>query len=128
MTMTEFRYDREFGRGTLLGDKGDNFFSKPLDQQVLEIGWSHACPVVDKVVKEYGPEWTLKISEAVSKQDANPRAVLAHTLSKNILLEEGCRSIFGEIKRRIDKSAPNLRETYNSMLPAQREAEDIINF
>lgn len=54
----ELRYHREFGKGTLLGDEGGNFFDKPINQQVMEMGWSHACPVVDEVVKKYGPEWT----------------------------------------------------------------------
>jgi len=239
--MLETRYDREFGKSTLLGDRGDNFFGKPLEQQVLEIGWSHACPVVDRVVKEYGPEWTLKryaecnfvfglivesardlnpklyaqlitptprikdefpsegrfnpnlipssfynemsplstpwgyalprvvieqmgrgknneertqerilkaldiineavktsktpvcllvkVAEAISRLDAKPRAVLAHTLSENILLEEGCKSIFKDIRREIEKSAPILAAEYASMTKAERKAEDIINF
>jgi hypothetical protein len=51
---------REFGLGTFLGDLGEEFLDKPLNEQVLEMGWSHACPVVNEVSKEYGPEWTLK--------------------------------------------------------------------
>ena len=58
--MTELKGGREFGRSTLLGDNGADFFNKSLTDQVTEMGWSHACPVVDEVAKEYGPEWTLK--------------------------------------------------------------------
>jgi len=43
-----------------LGDSGETFFDKTLQEQVLAMGWSHACPVVNKVAAEYGPEWTLK--------------------------------------------------------------------
>lgn len=54
------KHGREFGIGTFLGNSGEDFVDKPLDDQVLDVGWSHACPVVDEVVKEYGAEWTLK--------------------------------------------------------------------
>ena len=238
--MTESKSGREFGRGTLLGDEGTDFFNKPLADQVVEIGWSHACPVVDEVVKEYGPEWTLKryaecnfvfglivesakdlnpelyeqltapvarlegekpgkefkpefipsnffeqmsplstpwgyalprvvieeigrgennkdrtqkrilkalniidkvvkssktpiellvkMAEQVSKLDANPKAVLSHVLANGILIEEGCKTMFDDIKRRIDKSAPTLREAYDSMSEGERKSEGIIIF
>lgn len=58
--MTEQKGGRNFGEGTFLGDTGYDFFSKPLSTQVEEMGWSHACPVIDEVAAQYGPEWTLK--------------------------------------------------------------------
>ncbi len=58
--MGEIKHGRKFGAATFLGDSGEGFTNKPLREQVLEIGWSHACPVIDEVVTEYGPEWTLK--------------------------------------------------------------------
>lgn len=238
--MTELKSGREFGKGTLLGDKGDNFFKKPLMEQVVEVGWSHACPVVDEVVKEYGLEWTLKryaecnfvfglivesardlnpklhgqlttsvqrlegekpykefnperipnyfynemspmstpwgyalprviieemgrgennrdrtqkrilrslsiidktvkssktpsellvkMAEQVSKLDADPKAVLSHVLSNGILVEEGCKTMFDDIKRQIDRSAFLLKRTYDSMSKDERSKEGIINF
>lgn len=235
--MTELRGGREFGRGTFLGDKDTGFLEAPLAQKVIEMGWSHACPVVNEVTKDYGPEWTLKrysecnfvfglitesakdlnpelhkqlttsvtrlegevpgkefrpdlvpsnfheemsplstpwgyalprvvieemgrgtdrnqkrilkslslidkavktsktpnellvkLAEQVSKQDANPKAVLSHVLSNGILVEEGCRTMFRDIKQEIDKSAPTLRQTYNSMSAEGRNSEGIINF
>ena len=54
------RYDREFGDMTLLGDKGEGFLAKPIDQQVMEIAWSEGCPVPKKVVKKYGAETATK--------------------------------------------------------------------
>ncbi|MBU1327133.1 hypothetical protein KKB64_04685 [Patescibacteria group bacterium] len=60
----DIRYGREFGKGTLLGDKGDDFFQKPIEQQVKEMGWSHACPVVDEVIKHYGDQWVKTHTEA----------------------------------------------------------------
>ena len=54
---SKIRYGREFGQGTVLGDHGDDFFQKPLEQQVKEMGWSHACPVVDEVILNYGQSW-----------------------------------------------------------------------
>lgn len=53
---TETRYDRRFGDMTLLGDRGDNFLAKPIDQQVMEIAWSEGCPVPKKAVAKYGAE------------------------------------------------------------------------
>jgi hypothetical protein len=240
--MTEQRNGREFGKGTLLGDNSDDFFNKPIDEQVMEIGWSHACPVVSEVVAKYGPEWTLKryaecnfvfglivesakdsnpdlykqltkpvarlenekpgeghfnpklvptetfysemsplstpwgyampraiieevgrgknneertqerilkaldviektvkmskspvellvnMAEEVSKLDADPKAVLSHVLSADMLQEEVCKTIFVEIKREIDESAPTLRKTYDSMSKAERETEGMISF
>lgn len=223
-----------------MGAEGASFFDKPLNEQVIEMGWSHACPVVDEVIKEFGPEWTLKryaecnfvfglivesardlnpelytllttpvvrlegekpgrefkpelipsnfykemsplstpwgyalprvvieemgrgennkdrtqkrllkslsmidkgvktsktpvellvnLAEQASKLDANPSAVLSHTLANGILVEEGCKTMFDEIKAKIDKSATVLRKTYNSMTPDERKAEGIINF
>ena len=58
--MEEKRDGRKFGFGTFLGDSDEGFLEKPIEDQVIEMGWSHACPVVDNVAKEYGPEWTLK--------------------------------------------------------------------
>lgn len=239
--MTETRYGREFGKGTFLGDSGDRFVNKPLDVQVREMGWSHACPVVDKVAREFTPEWTLrrysecnfvfglvvesakdlnpalhkllttsvprlkgerpgkkridpnfipenfseemspmstpwgyaiprvlieeigrgkdncdrtqerilgaldvidrsvlssttttellaKLAESVSNMHANPKAVLSHTLSVGILKEEGCKTIFKEIKEKINIYSPTLSKTYNSMSPSVRSKNDIINF
>ena len=54
------RYGRNFGDMTLLGDKGDNFFKKSIDQQVLEIAWSEGCPVPQKAVNKYGAETATK--------------------------------------------------------------------
>jgi len=239
-TMPELKADREFGRGTFLGDKGSAFFGKPLTDQVMEMGWSHACPVVDDVTKEFGPEWTLKryaecnfvfglivesakdlnpelhkqlttpvtrlegekpgkefnpslipdnfykemsplstpwgyalprviieemgrgennkdrtqkrilkslslidkavkgsktpdellvkMAEQASKLDVNPKAVLSHVLANGILVEEGCKTMFDDIKQRINKSAPTLREAYDSMSTEERQSEGIINF
>jgi len=232
--------EREFGFSTFLGDSDEGFVDKPLNEQVLEMGWSHACPVIDEVSKEYGPEWTLKryaecnfvfglvaeaardinpklhkllttpvprledelpgrnfkselipesfakemsplstpwgyaiprviieemgrgknnsdrtperilralnlvdkavkssetpiellvnLSESVSKLDADPKAVLSHTLVSGILQEEGCKAMFNEIKQQIDKSAPTIRKVYNAMLSEERTKEGIINF
>jgi hypothetical protein len=239
--MKENRFDREFGTGTFLGDSGDRFYKRPMSYKVVSMGWSHACPVINDVVKEFGPEWTLKrysecnfvfgivaeaakkfnpdlhklltspvpriksevpgkghfhprfvpksfneemfplstpwgfaiprviieemgrgkdnadrtqkrilkamnlidktvksskspiellvkLSESVSKIDADPKTVLSHVLSEDILNEEGCKNIFGFIKQTIDSSAPILRKTYESMSPQERSERRIINF
>lgn len=231
---------REFGLGTFLGDSGEAFLNKPLNEQVIEMGWSHACPVIDEVAKEYGSEWTLKryaecnfifglvteaardlnpelykllttpvprlenempgrsfkpdfipesfgremsplstpwgyaiprviieemgrgkgnsertpkrilkafslidkdvkssktpiellinLSESVSRLDADPKVVLSHSLAEGLLKEEGCITIFNEIKQEINKHAPILRKIYNEMPSEEKSKEGIINF
>ncbi|MCX6726648.1 MAG: hypothetical protein NTY75_02405, partial [Candidatus Shapirobacteria bacterium] len=54
------RWGRKFGYGTFLGNKGEKYFQEDIEKRVRKMAWSHACPVVEKVVKEYGPEWTEK--------------------------------------------------------------------
>jgi hypothetical protein len=94
--MTEaanMRYGREFGKGTLLGDTGIEFFNQPIEQQVREMGWSHACPVIDQVAKEYGPEWTLHryaecnfvfglIAESAKNLNPNLHIQLTHAVGR----------------------------------------------
>ena len=237
--MEEKKSGREFGVGTFLGDLGEGFVDKPLNEQVMEMGWSHACPVIDEVAKEYGPEWTLKryaecnfvfglvveaakelnpklhkllttpvprlgnelpgvfspkfipesfhkemsplstpwgyaiprviieemgrgknnsertqerlmralkiidvnvdssetpiellvkLAEHVSVLDADPKAVLSHVLASGVRKEEGCVTMFKEIKQQIDKYAPTLRNVYNTMSSVERTKEGIINF
>ncbi|CAN5312777.1 hypothetical protein BH10PAT1_BH10PAT1_4880 [soil metagenome] len=55
--MTEDRYHREFGQGTLIGNDR-HIFDQMLEKQVLRLGWSHACVAVDQVTKEFGVIWT----------------------------------------------------------------------
>lgn len=238
--MAERKFGREFGMGTFLGDAGDVFLKQSIKDQILEIGWSHACPVIDEVVRDFTPEWTLarysecnfvfgliasraeelnhdlheqltqpvkrlpgelpkeglnpeftptnfkqemsplstpwgyalprvvieqmgrgknnenrteirilraldiideaievsetpsqllvNIAERVIMEKAGPKAVLSHMLSKNILLEEGCETMFEEIKKDMDRLAPFLRQTYNAFSIEEREVDDIINF
>lgn len=86
--------------------------------------------VIEKTVKTSKTpiELLVKMAEEVSKLDANPKAVLSHVLSADILQEEGCKTIFYEIKHKIDESAPILRKTYDSMSSDELTAEGIINF
>lgn len=60
MGMNEQKGGRNFGTGTFLGEVGIGFFDQAIDVQVEQMGWSHACPVIDEVVSKYGAEWTLK--------------------------------------------------------------------
>ena len=227
---TGTRFSREYGKGTLVGKEGRDFFKKPLDRQVIEMGWSHACPVIDKVVAEYGAEWTLKryaecnfvfglivnsakdlnpqlftqlttsterlknepvgvftehtpeshrtemapmatpwgyalprvvieqmgrgegnkdrspermakalgivkdavksshspidlvvkLSEEVSKGEADPKVVLAHLLSAGVLEEENCLTMFKDLIAKMRESAPTLTKVYDSMFSEER--------
>ncbi len=87
------RYNREFGDMTLLGDKGDNFFEKPIEQQVFEVAWSEGCPVPQKVVKKYGAEVATKrygeiifadrlILEEVKKHNPNLHRKLTESVKR----------------------------------------------
>lgn len=254
----DIRYGREFGKGALLGDQGDNFFQKPIEDQVRELGWSHACPVVDEVIRNYGDEFAqkhieakpedihrggaelararyaecnfvygsiintalelnrplyeklvkpvprlenepdgdhglefvpkshlkqmspmstpvgyalprvvieqmgrgeknsertpermqkaleiveeaikvsktpielvIKLSEDVSKLDADPKSVLYHLLSAGILHEENCVTMFKDIIAEMRKSAPVLTEAYDAMSSKEKQELDIVEF
>lgn len=217
--------ERQFGRGDIFG--GDqNFLDLPIEEQVVRLGWSHACPIVDQVIRDYGPEWTrqryaecnfifglvvesakdlnpqlaqkltmavprlpdeppgifdprftpeihksemsplstlwgyaiprviteemgrgknnedrtsermlkaleivdeiikesespielaVKLSEAVSKSKADPKAVLGHLLAANLLEEENCRTMFETTAKKMKESAPVLNKVYESL-------------
>jgi len=256
---SEYRYGRRFGDGMLIGDHGNDFLQKPLEQQVKELAWSHACPVVDDVIVAYGEKWaenhpqstqeeircggmrmarqryaecnfmygvvkhsttrepnsdlyqqltspvprlpnepdgqhpthnvpeshkdemspmstpwgyalprivieqmgrgkdnrertqerilraldivdesvphcktpielTVKLSEAVSRADADPKMVLYHLLSAEILHEENCPSMFRQIIAEIEKNAPVLSRTYSLMSKTERKKLGIVDF
>ena len=254
MAENDTRYDREFGEGTLIGDNGENFFDKPLEQQVKELAWSHACPIPEEVIVAYGEkfadqnansspkeifeggatlakeryaecnfvfkiivetakqenpslyqdlikpverleneplgeynhknvpvsfenqmspmstpagyalprvaieqmgtrkersperiqkaleaiditvrssttpiELVINLSEKVSTMDADPKTVLYHLLSKEILEEENCVSIFKEMIKELRKSAPTLSKVYDSMSTEEKKALGIVD-
>lgn len=56
----EVRHDRKFGEGQFLGDQGSSFFDLPKERQLYDMAWSHACPIPDRISKEYGVDWTLR--------------------------------------------------------------------
>ncbi len=57
----DVKYGRKFGVGTFLGDHGDRYLDIPdIRDRAHQMAWSHACPVSDQVMKDYGPEWTEK--------------------------------------------------------------------
>ena len=107
----------EMGRGENNKDRTQKRFLKSLS-------------IIDKAVKSSKTpnELLVKMAEQISKLDVDPKTVLSHVLANNILIEEGCKTMFDDIKRRIDKSAPILRQTYDSMMEEERKAEGIINF
>ena len=255
MAENDTRYDREFGGGALIGDNGDNFFDKPLEQQVKELAWSHACPIPEEVIVAYGEkfanqnassspkeifeggatltkeryaecnfvfgiivetakqenpslyqellkpvkrleneplgeynhrnvpvsfenqmspmstpvgyalprvaieqmgtrkernperiqkaleaintcvtssttpiELAINLSEMVANMDANPKTVLYHLLSKEILEEENCVSMFKEMIKELRRSAPTLSKIYDSMSSEERKSLGIVDF
>jgi len=239
--MSETRYGRRYGNGTLFGNEGDGFFRKNQIRKVYEIGYSHACPVVDRMLEIFGPDWILhryaecnfvwglvielakknnpdlyekltnpvnrlegekpgegyfnpklvpecfynemsplstptgfglprevielmgrgennkdrnhkgtfaalnilekaiktsdtpnellvKVAEQVVRKGADPRAVLSHVLSADLLKEEGCTKMFIEIKNLIDNRAPILKRVYNQMSLEEKEKLGIVCF
>ncbi len=50
-------FGRKFGDGKFLGDKGRIFDYLPIDMKIRLMGWSHACPVIDEVVREYAKSY-----------------------------------------------------------------------
>jgi hypothetical protein len=60
---TETRYGRVFGSGDIWPRsflRKDDLSNMTRDDRLLAIGFSHACPVVHSVVKDYGYDWTLR--------------------------------------------------------------------
>ncbi len=86
--------------------------------------------LIDRAVKtsKTPVELLVKMAEQVSKLDADPKAVLSHVLANGILIEEGCTTMFNDIKRKIHKSAPILGRTYSSLTSEERTKEGITNF
>lgn len=233
----DIKYRRKFGEGTLLGDTGDRYFNQTLEPRVKAMAWSHACPVPDQVIKNFGIEWAEKryaecnfiytlvtdaaskhnlplyfdlnqsldrlpeenpsqnilsenvpssfwtkmspmstpwgyaiprviveqfgrgknnfqrsqkrilsglnlietevkrnnnpielliaLAKGVSNLDAKAEPVITHIMSKDLLDEEGCKSIFKEISQVMERKAPKLWQKYQQMLD-QKEWQGII--
>lgn len=96
------RYDREFGGGTLVGDNGDDFLNKPLEQQVRELAWSHACPISEEVIVAYGKDFADNNPNASSEKVFEVGA----TLSKERYAE--CNFTFGLILEIAKQNNPSL--------------------
>lgn len=45
------RAGRSFGDGRLFSDQEDAFFDLPIEEQARALGWSEACPVVERLIK-----------------------------------------------------------------------------
>lgn len=105
---TEKRYDRRFGRGQMLGDQGDDFFKKPIDQQVKEMAWSHACPVVDDVIRAYGEQFAKDHPQATDPQIFQGGAEMA------LRRYAECNFMFGYIAEVAKKLNPLLYEQLNT--------------
>ncbi len=100
----EIRYGRKFGVGQTLGDRGDDFFNKPIDQQVKEMAWSHACPVVDDVIKAYGQQYSKDHPQAQDQEIFQVGAEMAlHRYAE-------CNFMFGYIAEVAKKFNPSLYE------------------
>lgn len=79
--------------------------------------------LVDKLVKKYHDPvlFTVKLADGVSQLDANPKKVLYHLLSFDLLKEEGCKTLYRQIFDTIQKKSPILKETYEEMLKQEGE-------
>lgn len=86
---------------------------------------------VDVAVKKSDTPIDLLVNLAeivIEDPSVDSKAVLSHMLSHGILIEEGCKTIFEQIKNGIDLRDSNLKRIYESMTPTEREKADIINF
>jgi hypothetical protein len=116
----ETRYDRQFGRGQTLGDNGENFFQKPIGEQVKEMAWSHACPVVDDVIQAYGEQWAKDHPQATDPQVFQGGAEMA------LQRYAECNFMFGYIAEVAKNLNPSLHEQLNSpvkRLPNEPDGE-----
>ncbi|MBI2029638.1 hypothetical protein HYT02_04435 [Candidatus Gottesmanbacteria bacterium] len=58
-SQSSIRYEREFGKATLIGSDR-SFLSKPKDQQLVELAWSDGCVDPKAVERVYGTDWTIQ--------------------------------------------------------------------
>jgi hypothetical protein len=110
----DIRFDRLFGKGKLFpeGTDLDQFFALPFERQAEIMGWSHACPVVDSVIREYGKEWASEHPEATEEQIFEQGAVM--TLRRYA----ECNFVYGMILDNANKNNIELAEAIST--PVQR--------
>ena len=79
--------------------------------------------LVDNLVKKYHDPilFTVKLADGVSQLDADPKKVLYHLFSLDLLKEEGCKTLYRQIFNTIQKKSPLLKETYEEMLKQEGE-------
>lgn len=106
----EIRYDRTYGDATFAGSVSD-FFEKPLEEQVRIMGWSHACPVIDDVVKAYGDEW--RQTHPGGTEDEVLRAGMEKTLARYA----ECNFMFGLIAEAAKDTNPALYDQLRRAVP-----------
>ena len=84
--------------------------------------------IVDRKVKIHTDPIGLLVSvgEAVIKADADSEAVVSHILSKGILEEEGCVTMFKKIMSQMKSRASLLWLTYQKMLSDKKWKNEII--
>jgi hypothetical protein len=103
MERGNMRHGREWSGGTFTGWEKD-FLELPLEEQVLQLGWSHACPVVEDVIQTYGKSW------AETHPIALPSKIREHGLLMTRSRYAECNFVFGLIVESARNSKPELFE------------------
>lgn len=105
------RCGRFWAAGTFTGWEKD-FLELPLEEQVLRLGWSHACPVVEDVIQAYGNAW------AKDHPNALPSEIREQGLLMTRARYAECNFVFGLVLESARKLNPALFEQLES--PVER--------
>lgn len=101
---------RIYGDHTFTGEDSD-FFEKPLEEQVRLMGWSHACPSIDNVIKAYGDEW-LKDHPGATEEE-----ILKAGMEKTLARYAECNFVFGLIAEAAKDNNPELYKQLTNPVP-----------
>lgn len=103
------RHNRIFGDEKFLGDSGEDFLEKDLREQVLALAWSSACPIPERVIREYGQTFE-------GNEEARERAGLTAARSRY----GECAFVFGLVASRAGEINPFLHQQLTTPVPRQR--------
>lgn len=117
----EYQYGtRQFGRGDFLGNDGDDILDPDVSMylKTKQLGWSHGCPVVDEVIKEYARAYF----EAHPKEYRNYKQVMEKGAELALHRYAECNFVYGLIVESARKLNPELY--LELVIPTKRQANE----
>lgn len=102
----DIRYQREFGLGEYgckslqeyFGEKRVTRKPNTYEQLAREMGWSHACAIVDQVIKDYGEAWKQDFMvSTLNAEQPSEKTIREKGLELAIQRYEECNVVYGFI-------------------------------